>query len=33
MAVTHVSLVMLIAGIHFYGRLGPQEPEDRGYAD
>ena len=33
MAVTLVSLIMLIAGIHFYGRLGPQEPDERGYAD
>jgi len=33
MAITLVSLVMLIAGIHFYGRLGPQEPDERGYAD
>ncbi len=33
MAITLVSLVILIGGIHFYGRLGPQEPDERGYAD
>jgi hypothetical protein len=33
MAVTLVSLILLIGGIHFYGRLGPQEPQERGYAD
>jgi hypothetical protein len=33
MVVTLVSLVILIGGIHFYGRLGPQEPDERGYAD
>jgi hypothetical protein len=32
-AITLVSLLILIGGIHFYGRLGPQEPDERGYAD
>ncbi len=30
MAITLLSLVILIGGIHFYGRLGPQEPDERG---
>jgi len=33
MAITLFSLIVLIGGIHFYGRLGPQEPDERGYAD
>lgn len=33
MAITLVSLIMLIGGIHFYGRLGPQDADERGYAD
>jgi hypothetical protein len=33
MVVTLVSLIMLIAGIHFYGRLGPQEADERDHAD
>lgn len=33
MVITLVSLIILIGGIHFYGRLGPQEPDERGYAD
>lgn len=33
MAITLFSLIILIGGIHFYGRLGPQEPDERGYAD
>ena len=32
-AITLVSLIILIGGIHFYGRLGPQESDERGYAD
>jgi hypothetical protein len=36
MAITLVSLVLLIGGIHFYGRLGPQDAQDadeRRYVD
>jgi hypothetical protein len=33
MAITLVALILMIAGIHFYGRLGPPEPEERGRAD
>lgn len=33
MVVTLASLIVLIGGIHFYGRLGPEEPDERGYAD
>jgi hypothetical protein len=33
MAVTLVSLLLLIAGIHYYGRLGPQDADERDVAD
>jgi hypothetical protein len=33
MVVTLASLVILIAGIHFYGRLGPQDADESGRAD
>jgi len=32
-AVTLVALLIFIGGIHFYGRLGPEEPNERGSAD
>ncbi len=32
-AVTLAALLLLIGGIHFYGRLGPQEADDRGSVD
>ena len=31
--VTLVALVLLIGGIHFYGRLGPQDADEHGYVD
>jgi hypothetical protein len=33
MAITLVALIFLIGGIHFYGRLGPQDPDESGRAD
>lgn len=33
MVVTLVSLIILIAGIHFYGRLGPRDADESGRAD
>ena len=33
MVVTLVSLIILIGGIHFYGRLGPQDADERDHAD